>query len=194
MRRRVTRSSIPPWLRRMGRIALSRDARQDALHEWRRARRGEPGIPPGPIRNVLVVCHGNICRSPFAGALLARRGLAVRSAGLAARDGAPAEPDAVRAARRFAVNLAAHRARRLEGEDVGWAELILAMEGHQLARMRREHPVAAGRAHLLGDFLPAPPYAIADPWGRSESVFAASFERIAEAVERLAARLDARGG
>ena len=182
---------IRRWVRSAGRLALVRDARADALHEWRRRLGGEPELPRGHIRNVTVVCHGNICRSPFAAALLEREygGLTVRSAGFAATDGRPADPSAVRAAARFGVVLDAHAARRLSAEDVAWADLVLAMEGHHVARIRAVLRAGGRKTRLLGGFLPAPSFTIGDPFGRSDEVFAATFERIALAVRRLAARI-----
>jgi low molecular weight protein-tyrosine phosphatase len=181
---------VPRWVRRAGRIAIDRDARADALREWQRRWRGEPELPDGEIQTVTVVCHGNICRSPFAAALLEQEhgGLTVRSAGFAATAGKPAEPSAVRAAARFGVPLEAHVARRLSAEDVAWADLVLAMEGHHVARIPADRATAR-KVHLLGDFLPVPPFALEDPWGRSDEVFDAVFARIALAVRRLAARI-----
>jgi protein-tyrosine phosphatase len=185
---------IPRWTRRAGRLALDRDARADALHEWQRRWSGEPALPRGRIGNVTLVCHGNICRSPFAAALLARQhgGLVVRSAGFAAEDGKPAEPSAVRVAAHFGVDLAAHAAHRLSAEDSAWSDLVVAMEGHHVARITSGLPDTAPKVRLLGDFLPAPPFAIRDPFGRSDEVFTAIFEQITVAVQRLADRIGER--
>ena len=182
---------LPAPLRRLGRLLLSRRARQNAVHEWRRRRSGEPALPDRPIRRVLVVCHGNICRSPFAERLLAARrsDLEVRSAGLSTTDGGVADPVAARVALRYGVDLASHATRRLRGEQVEGADLILGMEGYQIAHARRQWPEHAGRMHLLGDFLDMPPHTIEDPWGQSEEAFAGTFDQIQAAVERLAAQL-----
>jgi len=182
---------IPSWIRGAGRIALSPRARSDALHEWRRRSRGEPELEAAAIRRVLVVCHGNICRSPFAGRLLAVRtpGLDVRSAGLEAVEGRPAEEAACRAALAFGVDLADHIAHRMTAEDAAWADLILGMEGHHVAGVQRAWPVGKRKTYSLGDFLPQPPYRIDDPWGREDAFFETTFERIDRAIDRLAARL-----
>jgi protein-tyrosine phosphatase len=182
---------MPSWARRAGRLVLRPEARDDLLHEWRRRRAGEPPVDPAAVGRVLVICHGNLCRSPFAERLLAARvpALAVRSAGLHAVAGRPAEPAARRIAAAFGVDLEGHAAHRLDRADVHWADLILGMEGHHAAAVRRGWPEARPKAHLLGDFLASPPYRIEDPWGREDAVFRATFERIAGAVERLAARL-----
>src|SRR5262245_55242849 len=124
------RSAPTQWLRTLARLVRSRPARQDARHELRRRLREEPALPDGPLRRVLVLCHGNICRSPFAEALLTARipGLEVRSAGLHAADGHPADPSAVACAQRMGVSLAAHRSARVTAELVAWADLVLVMQ------------------------------------------------------------------
>lgn len=186
---------IPSWARTTVRVVRSTDSRQDFVYEMRRRWNGEPQLPTGPIRTVMVICHGNICRSPFAGAELARRkpDLQVRSAGLEAGEGNSAELFAGRMAQEFGVDLTGHKAHRLSAEDIAWADLIVAMQGHHVAKVRRRWPGAEKSVRLLGDFLPSAPYAIEDPWGREADVFSAVFERIVKANERLAELLIARG-
>jgi protein-tyrosine phosphatase len=177
----------------MGRLALSATARQDAGHELLRRLRGEPALPPGPLGNVLVLCHGNICRSPFAAVLLAARApaLEVRSAGLHADDGNPADAAAARCAERMGISLAGHRSRRVDTELLEWAHLILVMQGSHVATLQHAWPQVGGRARLLGAFLPAPPYLLEDPWGQPEAVFDDVFARVKRAVENLVVRIAA---
>src|SRR5262245_59034382 len=105
----------------------SSHGRQDLAHEWRRRFAGEPALPPPPISRVLVICSGNICRSPFAAAALAQRvpGLEVRSSGLAAGDAAPADPTAVRVAASLGFDLTQHRSRPLSPADLAEPDLVL---------------------------------------------------------------------
>jgi protein-tyrosine phosphatase len=140
-----------------------------------------------------VLCHGNICRSPFAEALILRRrpDLVVSSAGLAAGEGAPADPAALRVAKEFGVDLSGHRSRAIDPASLAAADLVLVMEASQALALRERSPAAAQRTRLLGDFLHARPFHIADPWGHPEEVFASTFARIASAVQRLGARLEA---
>jgi protein-tyrosine phosphatase len=174
-------------LRELAALLRHRHLREDWSYERARARGVRPALPPGPIRRVVVICHGNICRSPFAGLLLAREreDLEVRSAGLAARAGKPAEPGARRAVRRYDLDLEEHGARPFEREDVDWADLILGMQGRHAREVARRWPDAAGKTLLLGDFLSSPPYAIADPWGEPDAVFDATFDQIARSVSAL---------
>ncbi|MET5021226.1 low molecular weight phosphotyrosine protein phosphatase, partial [Burkholderia pseudomallei] len=64
------------------------------------------------IESNLIVCAGNLCRSPMAAALFAaaQPGRAVTSAGLTARVGLPAAPLAQAVLRERGVDLSAHRA------------------------------------------------------------------------------------
>jgi protein-tyrosine phosphatase len=181
--------------RALARFVLRAHVRHDALAEWRRRLAGEPALPP-KIDRVLVLCHGNVCRSPFAAALLARRlpQLEVRSAGLAARGGDAADALAARVARRFGVELDAHRTSALDEASAGWADLLLAMQGRHASELERRFRGSGPRVRLLGDFLESPPHAIEHPWGRDEAAFEAVFERIERAVERLASRIEAASG
>ena len=186
MRNSVATGRLPAWARWVAKIAVSPDARADALYEWRRRWRGEPGLPPGEIRNLLVICQGNVCRSAFAEGLLIRRGLTVRSAGLAARDGKPADAAAVRAAHRVGIDLTQHTTSKLRDSQVEWADLILCMEGWQAKSVAAQWPSVRHKIRLVGDFLSGPPFGIADPWDQSDEVFAATFERLAAGTERIA--------
>jgi protein-tyrosine phosphatase len=140
-----------------------------------------------------VLCHGNICRSPFAAALLGARipDRKVRSAGLEAGQAQPADPTALKCAARMGVSLTGHRSLRVSTEMLAWADLILVMQGSHVAAIERGWPRFRSRVRLLGDFLPAPPYLLPDPWGEDEEVFDRVFARLHEAVENLALRLEA---
>lgn len=80
-----------------------------------------------------MVCTGNICRSPMAAALLARRldqaGVRseVRSAGLL-YEGRPASDGALGAMRTRGIDVSAHRSRTLVAGDVAAADLVIGME------------------------------------------------------------------
>lgn len=185
---------IPRLLHRAGRAALSPRHRSDFSYEWRRRLGREPALPPD-VQRVLVVCHGNLCRSPFAAALLRDRlpEVEVRSAGLHAASGHEAAPDAVTAAARLGVALEGHRTRPVDTSDVQRADLILAMEGHQVAEIARRWARARPKVRILGDYLPDPPHAIPDPWSQPEDVFNHTFQRIRIAAERVAALIRGAG-
>lgn len=112
-----------------------------------------------PVLRVLMVCSGNICRSPTAEAVLRAK---LQAAGLADRvevDSAgtqglhATEPPDRRAqahARRRGYELSALRARRVVGEDYTHFHRILAMdEGHLQWLQQAAPPDARSRLELL---------------------------------------------
>lgn len=89
------------------------------------------------MTSILVVCTGNICRSPIAEGLLRdalseRFGPAaptVSSAGTWGVEGSGATPEAVAAASERGIDIAEHRARRVSTVATTDADLVLAMAG-----------------------------------------------------------------
>ncbi|TMJ06733.1 MAG: hypothetical protein E6H01_00595 [Bacillati bacterium ANGP1] len=142
------------------------------------------------VTSLLVVCHGNLCRSPFAAALLraslAVRGVRVDSAGLSGT-GRRSSPEAVVAAARFGIDLSAHRSQPLTGDGARAVDLIIVMDSVQ----RREVCDRFGRSErdvlLLGDLDPEPrePRTIRDPVNQALTVFEETYARIARCAREL---------
>jgi protein-tyrosine phosphatase len=134
------------------------------------------------LDRVLMVCVGNICRSPMAEALLrarfARRGRGrVESAGLAALVGRPADPFAVALLGERGLDLQAHRARQLTGALVAGADLVIAMEDGHVRDIESLVPGSRGRVHRIGRFGG---FDVPDPYGEPR----AAFERALALIER----------
>ncbi|HVH52879.1 MAG TPA: low molecular weight phosphatase family protein [Actinomycetota bacterium] len=114
-----------------------------------------------PMAHVLLVCTGNICRSPMAEGLLRsalQRRLGegaplVGSAGTIARDGAPAVPEAVEAAAELGVDVSGHSARRLRREDITDAALIVCMAAEHREAVQALDPEAEARTFTLKELV-----------------------------------------
>ena len=115
--------------------------------------------------SVLMVCLGNICRSPTAEGVLrhklAAAGLADRvrvdSAGTSGYHiGDPPDPRSCLHALRRGIDLSGLRARRLAAEDFDRFDLLLAMDDDNLADMHRLCPSGReGRLRMLLSFATA---------------------------------------
>src|SRR3989442_8878821 len=108
------------------------------------------------MKQILLVCTGNICRSPLAAALLTRalaergfEGIDVSSAGTGAWDGAPASEGAYLVGLERGLDLSGHRARLLTRELVEAADLILTMARHHRARV--DELGGEGHGFVLGE-------------------------------------------
>lgn len=113
------------------------------------------------MASILVICTGNICRSPMAEGFL-RAGLArrlgpdaplVASAGLIAREGTHPEPGAVRAAAERDVDIEGHIARRLRADLTHTADLIVTMTGEHRDVVVDAAPDAAARTFTLKELV-----------------------------------------
>jgi len=141
-------------------------------------------------RRILVVCHGNIIRSPFAARLLAqaigeRPSLSIVSAGLEAESGRPPHPIAVLTAAPLQVDLSDHTASRVAPETVASADAIFVMDIPQLVSMRRRFPAARGKTFLLACLAPDAALDVRDPVDGDASVFQDCYEHIARAVRPI---------
>src|SRR5690348_3402302 len=106
----------------------------DRLLHARRRRGARAHLVARRRDSILVLCHGNMCRSPFAAALLARAlapdGIPVASAGFIGA-GRPAPPEAVAAASAHDVDLSYHRSQPVRPDLVRGAGLIVVMDQEQ---------------------------------------------------------------
>lgn len=144
------------------------------------------------FERILVVCTGNICRSPLAEAMLKVElpDRTVTSAGLAARSGEPADLPARELARANNLDLEAHVARALKRDMVAQADLILVMTEDHRRAIGALVPEALGKTLLLGRWLPAGSGGeIPDPYRKSQDAYAHVYELIRAAVVAWARRL-----
>jgi glycosyltransferase involved in cell wall biosynthesis/protein-tyrosine-phosphatase len=138
-------------------------------------------------KTILVVCQGNIIRSPFAAALVARgvgetAVVRIASGGLAAVHGNPPHPIALQLATARSVDLSRHAASLVAPDIVRSSDLIFVMDVPQLLTMRKQFPEARTKTFLLACLAVDVPLEIRDPVDGDESCFRACFDHISRAV------------
>lgn len=106
------------------------------------------------FKSILVVCIGNICRSPTGEALLKSklqgRDIQVSSAGLGALVGKPVDATAIQVMAAAGHQLPEHQARQLTSEMLRAADLVLVMEQKHLQAVHSMAPEARGKTFLFG--------------------------------------------
>jgi protein-tyrosine-phosphatase len=138
---------------------------------------------------VLFVCQGNICRSPFAAAMLRARlgdndAISVGSAGMMPQPDRPTPTFGLQAAAAFGIDLTAHRSVWLTREAAEAAALLVVFDETNRAAVFDRYPdltVPVIRLDELGQ-----PGEIADPVDGGPEEFQHCYQRIADGVTDLA--------
>ncbi len=125
------------------------------------------------IENILLVCTGNICRSPVAEYEMKRlaKGVSFSSAGISAMEGAPADGPTLKVAEDLGLDLSGHRARQVSEELLFAHDLVLVMDSIQYDWMRSNFP--EDRAKILKLLHWSGGHDIPDPYRRSLPVYEA---------------------
>lgn len=145
---------------------------------------------------ILFVCTGNVCRSPIAAAIFAKK---AKEAGLSeafesdsagtsdAHAGEPCDMRAVLTCRRRDVQLAGHQARKIESGDFEKFDLILAMDWEVLTELQQRAPAnCRHKIQLLMRYANDVDEAIVpDPYYGLNEGFTRVFEYCTDACEGL---------
>lgn len=140
------------------------------------------------MQNILVLCIGNICRSPMAEGLLkhALPGKTIRSAGLAALIGKPADPFAVQMMAEQGIDISMHRAQNISARLVSEADLIFVMDLDQKKHVETQYAGSRGKVFRIGESAKLD---IADPYREGIDNFRAAFKLIDDGVQAFANKI-----
>ncbi|HSS63574.1 MAG TPA: low molecular weight protein-tyrosine-phosphatase [Gammaproteobacteria bacterium] len=155
------------------------------------------------MTRVLMVCLGNICRSPLAQGVMEQRlrksglfhAVSVDSAGTHGYHlGEPPDLRAVEAAARRGYDISGQRARRIRDGDFQSFDYILAMDQDNLQQLLARCPGAeVERLKLLMDFAPGPDgQEVPDPYYGGEDGFERALDLIEAAVDGVILEINAR--
>ena len=141
--------------------------------------------------NILMVCLGNICRSPLAEGLLAHKLpskiFTVDSAGTAAyHTGNPPDPRSIAVAAKYGIAIDQQKARPFEKEDFHRFDRIYVMDRSNHNNLKRLEPTEAEWekvALLLGD------EEVPDPYYGGTDGFEIVYQMIDAATDRIANEL-----
>ena len=144
------------------------------------------------FNNILIVCAGNICRSPMAEALL-KSTLSTRpnvyqvsSAGIGALVGHPADNKAKQLMIEKGIDISEHRADQLNEDMIRKADIILVMESAHKQAIEAKQPSAKGKIFRLGEWGG---FDIPDPYQRDHEVFESVMNLIDQGVNQWLEKL-----
>ena len=159
-----------------------------ALHRRRReaARSQLAGI--GRIQRILVVCSGNICRSPYLAAVLREKlpGVRVASAGFVGFN-RPVPEFSLSVAALRGIDLTSFRSQTVEPRRARAADLVLVMEPRQAKYLASYYGVPRRRIITVGDLdsIVPPMRSIQDPYQQPRETFVATFDRLDRCARTL---------
>jgi len=128
--------------------------------------------------NILIVCIGNICRSPICSGILADSfpSKKIWSAGLGAMVGHGVDEKMYRIAFEKGIDVKNHVARQVTQEDCYQADLILVMEKDHLKKVTNISPLSKGKIFLFGHWQDD--IEIHDPYKMSDEFYESVFNAI----------------
>jgi protein-tyrosine phosphatase len=138
------------------------------------------------IQNILIVCVGNICRSPMGEALFVERlkskssKIMVSSAGLGALIDRPADKLAQELMLQKGLDISSHRARQISPEILFDTDIIFTMTSGQQTQLECNLPSIRGRVHRIGNWGG---YDVPDPYQRPKEAFEQALTLIEQGVE-----------
>ena len=138
---------------------------------------------------ILVLCIGNLCRSPFAERLIRSRipsskfRADVFSRGTMAERGLSPAQDAIDAAREWGIDLSDHKSHPLDLEDINTSDLILTMDSATAETLNdlyelNDVAIPLGRFHPDLGIID-----ITDPYGKGKAAYLECYEEIAKCVD-----------
>lgn len=151
------------------------------------------------MKEILLVCTGNTCRSSMASALL--KDLLVKkqridqfkinSAGLAAQTGGKASTHAIQVMKEEGLDLDSHQATQLTPQAVEQADLVLTMTSGHKRIILQVMPKARGKVFTLKEFVgnSLEDLDVVDPFGQSIEDYRICAQEIKILLEKLLEKL-----
>lgn len=141
------------------------------------------------FNSILVVCVGNICRSPTGERLLQKcmPEKKISSAGLGALVGKPADEMAQEVALSHELSLENHKGKQLTAKMCREFDLILVMEKSHIEAVCRLAPEVRGKTMLFGHWIG--PREIADPYRQSREAFEFVYGLLDQSAQKWALAL-----
>lgn len=144
------------------------------------------------FKRILVLCTGNICRSPVAGAMLAARlpEKHIETAGLNALEGHGVDPKARALAEADGLDVSQHEARQVTVDILQSADLVLVMSDGQRLAVGQMDPATLGKTMLLGRWLgDGKGREIPDPYRKSSEAFQQVHQLLIQAADSWVGKL-----
>lgn len=137
---------------------------------------------------ICFLCHGNICRSPFAERYLkkvADSNITVSSAGFYPDANRKSPSNAIEAAAEYDIDLTPHRSAVVDESMMATADLVFVMDYENLYRCTQQFPEELEKVFLIGEVVNTDEIHIADPYGGDVEVFHRTYNELSRVIDEL---------
>lgn len=141
------------------------------------------------FNKIMVVCTGNICRSPIAEGLLKKHlpTKQITSSGTYAVVGAPANPNSITVSANHGLDLNPHIAQQLIAPMLTASDLVLVLDQTHMDWILQRYPQCRGKVHKLGKWQKNAD--VADPYKHPLAAFLDCYTQIDAMVQDWLPRL-----
>ncbi len=148
--------------------------------------------------NVLMVCLGNICRSPLAEGLLKHKvnftKFKVDSAGTSAgHKGEAPDKRSIKVAQKHNIDISAQRSRRVTAQDFEDFDIIYAMDGsnyNNLLEIAQTDEQKAKVRKIMDEMFPGEGLDVPDPYYGGKAGFDNVYRMLDQVTDAIAKKLD----
>lgn len=151
------------------------------------------------MKRILFVCTGNTCRSPMAQVLfqeiLAQKKqprkiqFEVASAGIYTQEGMSPSLEAIEAMHGEGLDLSSHKSRKISGDILKQADLILTMTAAHCSYLCNNYPEQNENIFHLSEYAGIGNKEISDPYGLGRQAYLETVEQLKEILDKAAERL-----
>jgi len=141
-------------------------------------------------QKILVMCYGNIYRSPFVEYYLKQLpqeglSLQIKSAGFHENENRQSAQAHITYCKKWAVDLSDHRSKKVNNSLLDWADIVVIMDGHNYKMLKMLDPLATSKLIWLGSISNKTPSEISDPYGKSEETYREVINQLAVASREM---------
>jgi protein-tyrosine phosphatase len=119
---------------------------------------------------ILVICYGNIYRSPLAEYILKRvcssDKYKIKSAGFHNKLNRKCEPEYLKILEKFEYDLSDHRSKIIQNSDTSWADLIIIMDRYNWDMLKQLDAGCVNKIIWIGAFSKNKNVEVKDPYGK----------------------------
>lgn len=135
------------------------------------------------FKKILIVCAGNICRSPMGEAFFKQSldsSYTIDSAGIVGLINHPADDNAIKVMNDIGFDISNHQGKRLNAELLKNFDLVLVMTKRQVTEISQKWPFAKGKVFRIGEWQDKD---VPDPYKHNEDAFIDARELIRHSVD-----------